>query len=175
MHTPGLGVVWDSKCGVNPPYRQAHHTVLPTKTSWQCIQFAGSSISCFKTGSHVPPISFVYLLVRAIFVTVTLSMVGLSLIVWYHFALISLLEMTFSCMTLLHLSIHIKYTDSESRIWKSQVGPWCLLVRHLRRLSLPSLVGCRLMLLHPSIVPRVISGQGMFLCGQRDFARCHMS
>jgi len=175
MHTPGLGVVWDSKCGINPPYRQAHHTVLPTKTSWQCIQFAGNSISLFKTGSHVPSISFMYLSVHAIFVVVTLLMVNLSLIVWYHFALISPLEMTFSCMTLSHLSIHIRYADSKSRIWRSRVGPWCLLVHRLHQLSLPGLVGCRLMLPHPSIVPRVISGQGMFLCGQRDFARCHMS
>jgi len=167
--------VWDSKYGINPPYRQAHHTVLPTKTSWQCIQFAGSSISLFKTGSHVPSISFVNLLVCAIFVVVTLLMVSLSLIAWCHFALISPSERAFSYMTLLHLSIHIRYADSGSRIWKSQVGPWCMLVCCLHQLSLPGLIGCRLMLPHPSIVPRVISGQGMFLYGQRDFARSHMS
>jgi hypothetical protein len=39
----------------------------------------------------------------------------------------------------------------------------------------PGQFGCRSMLPHPRIVPKVASGQGMFLCGHRFLARCHMS
>jgi len=116
MHTPGLGVVWDSKCGVYPPYRRAHHTVLPTKTSRQCIQFAGISIVLLKVGSQVSSINFVNLLVCFIFIAVTLSMVSLSLIVQCHLALISPSERFFSCMTLSHLNVHIRYANSNRRI-----------------------------------------------------------
>ena len=72
------------------PNRRAHHAVLPTKTSLQCIQFAGVSFSFLSAGSHVSSTSFVNLLVLTIFVAVTLLMVSRSLIARCHLALISL-------------------------------------------------------------------------------------
>jgi len=57
-HTPGLGVVWGSKHDVFPPIRQAHHAVLPTKTSLDCIQFACISFSLLSVGPQVSSISF---------------------------------------------------------------------------------------------------------------------
>jgi hypothetical protein len=34
------------------------------------------------------------------------------------------IERFFSCLTCSHLRVHIRYTDSISRIWISQVVPW---------------------------------------------------
>ena len=147
---------------IYPPRGWGPHTVLPTKTSQRYIQFAGISISFLSAGSHVPLISCVNLLVLMIFVVVTLSMVSLLLIARYHLALISPSVRSFSCITLSHLRTQITYADSDRRIWKSWVGPWCvifcclhwpfLLIRSSRRVMLP----------YPSIIPSVISGQGMF-------------
>jgi len=124
MHTPGLGVVWDSKHNVCTPHRHAHRAVLPTKTLRSFIQFAGISPSFLNAGSHVVSTSFVNLLVLMIFVAVTLSMVSLLLIACRHLALISLSERVFSCMTLSHLRTQIRYTDSDRMIWSNWVGPW---------------------------------------------------
>ena len=124
MHTPGLGVVWDSKYGFfGLPYRRAYHTVLPTKTSRQYGQVSGSSPSFLSIGSHVSFIIFVNLTERHIFVAVTLSLVSLSLIARCHRALISPSDRVFSCMTRSHLKVHTKYMDSVIRIWNSRVGP----------------------------------------------------
>jgi len=110
------------KARCDPPNRWAHHTVLPTKTSPRCIQFAGISFSFFNASSQVAITVLVNLWFCLIFVTVTLLMVSLLLIAWYHLALISLSENTFSCMTFSHLNTQIKYADSDRMIWKSLVG-----------------------------------------------------
>jgi len=127
-HTPGLGVVWDPKHDVDPPIGKACHAILPTKTSLTYGWFACISCVFLKAGSQVSFTSFVNFLFCMIFDVDTLSMVRRSLIAWVHLALISLLVSTFSCMTLSHLRTHIRYADSDRRIWKSQVGPrWVIL------------------------------------------------
>ena len=160
---------------VYPPGGRAPHAVLPTKTSQRYIQFAGISISFLNAGSHVLSISCMNLLVLMIFVAVTLSMVSLLLIARYHLALISPSVGSFSCITLSHLRTQITYADSDRRIWKSRVGPWCVVFRCLRWLCLLIHSGRRVMLPHPSIIPSVISGQGMFRCGHRFFASDQMN
>jgi len=67
MHTPGLGVVWDSKHDVDPPIGKARHAILPTKTSLTYGWFAYISCVFLKAGSQV-----------------SLSMVNRLLIVWFH-------------------------------------------------------------------------------------------
>jgi len=67
MHTPGLGVVWDSKHDVDLPIGRAHHTILPTKTSLTYGWFAYISYVFLKAGSQV-----------------SLLMVNCLLIVWFH-------------------------------------------------------------------------------------------
>ena len=54
------------------------------------------------------------------------EMVSLSLFVWYHLALISPLFRGFSCITLSYLRTQIKYANS--RIWRSCIGPWCIIL-----------------------------------------------
>ena len=127
-HTPGLGVVWDSRHDVDPPIGKACHAILPTKTSLTYGWFACISCVFLKAGSQVSFTSFMNFLFHIIFDTDTLSMVRHLLIMWFHLALISLSVSTFSCMTLSHLRTHIRYTDSDRRIWKSQVRPqWVIL------------------------------------------------
>jgi len=128
-HTPGLGVVWDSKHDVCTPSRRAHHTVLPTKTSLQCIHCTGISPSFLRAGSQVSSTRFVNSSVLVIFRAVTLSIVSLSLITRCHLALISPSDRDFSCMTLSHHRTHIMYADSDRRIWRSRVGPLCAVFR----------------------------------------------
>jgi len=156
------------------PNRHAHCAVLPTKTSLQCIQFAGVSFSFRSAGSHVSSTSFMNLLVLTIFVTVTLSMVSHLLIVHCHLALISLSWRGFSWMTHSHLRTHMRYANSDRRIWSSCDGPWRVILCCCLWLFLLGLFGHRVMLLQPRIVPRVIWGQGILQCGHRAFARCHM-
>jgi len=127
MHTPGLGVVWGSKHDIFPPIRQAHHAVLPTKTSLDCSQFACVSFSLLSMGPQVSLISFMKLSFLLTIVVVTLLMVSLSLIAWYHLVLISPSDSGFSCITLLHLKTHIKYANSNRRVWRSQVRPQCVI------------------------------------------------
>ena len=110
-----------------------------------------------------------------IFVVVTLLMVSLLLIAQYHLALISPSVRSLSCITLSHLRTQIKYADSDRRIWKSWVGPWCVIFHCLHWLFLLTRSSRRVMLPHPSIVPSIISGQGMFRCGHRVFASNQMS
>ena len=167
--------MWGSKHDVFPPIRQAHHAVLPTKTSLECIQFACNSFSFLSAGPHVSSISFIKVLFLLIFVAVTLSMVSCSLIAWYHLILISSSDSGFPCITLSHLRSHIKYTDSDRRIWRSRVSPWCVVFFCCCRwCPLGRLSDCRLMHPHPRIVPRVISGHGKFLCSHRFLASCHI-
>jgi len=128
MHTPGLGVVWDSKHDVDLPIGKAHHTILPTKTSLTYGWFACISCVFLKAGSQVSFTSFMNFSFRMIFDTDTLLMVRRSLIVWFHLMLISLLVSTFSCMTLSHLRTYIRYADSDRRIWKSWVRPWWVIL-----------------------------------------------
>ena len=126
-HTPRLGVVWGSKHDdVYPPNGQACQAVLPTKTSQLCIQFTGNSCPFLNAGPQVPSTSFLNLLVLTIFVVVVLLMVSLSLIAQYHLALISPSVRGFSCITLSHLRTQIRYADSDRMIWKSLVGPQCI-------------------------------------------------
>jgi len=127
MHTPGLGVVWGSKHDVFPPIRQAHHAVLPTKTSLDCSQFACVSFPLLSMGPQVSLISFVKLSFLLIIIAVTLLMVSLLLIARYHLVLISPSDSGFSCITLSHLKTHIKYADSDRRVWRSRVGPQCII------------------------------------------------
>jgi len=156
------------------PNRHAHCAVLPTKTSLQCIQFAGVSFSFRSAGSHVSSTSFMNLLVLTIFVTVTLLMVSHLLIVHCHLALISLSWRGFSWMTHSHLRTHMRYANSDRRIWSSCDGPWRVVLCCCLWLFLLGLFGHRVMLLQPRIVPRVIWGHGILRCGHRAFARCHM-
>ena len=166
--------MWGSKHDVFLPIRQAHHTVLPTKTSLECIQFACNSFSFLSVGPHVSSISFIKVLFLLIFIAVTLLMVSCLLIMQYHLILISSSDIGFSCITLSHLRTHIKYADLDRRIWRRQVGPWCIVFFcHCGWYPL-GLSDCRLMHLHPRIVPRVISGHGKFLCGHRFLASCHI-
>jgi len=128
-HTPRLGVVWDSKHDICMPSRRAHCTVLPTKTSLQCIHCTGISPSFLRAGSQVSSTRFINSLVLVIFRVVTLSIVSLSLIAQCHLALISPSDRAFSCMTLSHHRTYIMYADSDRRIWRSQVGPLCAIFR----------------------------------------------
>jgi len=57
-----------------------------------------------------------------------LIMVSVSLITQCHLTHISPSESRFSWMTHLHLRAHIRYMDSNSRIWRSQVGPQCVIL-----------------------------------------------
>ena len=59
MHTPGLGVVWDSKHDMDLPIGWAHHAILPTKTSLSYGWFACVSCVFLSAGSQVSFISFV--------------------------------------------------------------------------------------------------------------------
>ena len=111
------------KTRCNPPGRWIHRTVLPTKTSLICIQFASTSLSFLNAISHVSITVLVNFSFRLIFVAVTLLMVSLSFIAWYHLARISPSDSCFSCVTLSHLRTQIKYADSDSIIWKSLVCP----------------------------------------------------
>jgi len=134
MHTPGLGVVWDSKHNVCTPSRHAYHTVLPTKTSLQCIHCTGISPSFLRAGSQVSSTHFINLSVLVIFRVVSclleevlplslppfpsgspysvlvprffLLMVSLSLITQYHLILISPSDSGFSCIVHSHLRTH---------------------------------------------------------------------
>jgi len=173
-HTPRLGVVWDSKPDVCTPKRRAHRAVLPTKTSLWYNHLAGGSPSFLSAGSQVSSTSFLNLSVLVIFVAVTLSMVSHSLIARSHLALISLSVRGFSCMTLSHRRAHIRYADSDRIIWSSRVGPWRVTFLRRRRVLFLALPGWRVILPHPRIVPRVISGHGIFLCGHSDLASRHM-
>ena len=125
------------------------------------------SFSFLNAGSQVLSISFMKLPVCIIFVAVTWSVVSLSLIAWSYLAHISLMVRGFSCMTLLYLKTYIRYTDSNRRIWKSCVGPWCIVCLCWCWLFLHSLFVCRIM--HPpprtQIIPKEISGHRMFWCG----------
>jgi len=58
MHTPGLGVVWDSKHDdVHPPTTWVGSSCSPTtKTSLHCNQFTGVSFSFLSAGSQVSTI-----------------------------------------------------------------------------------------------------------------------
>ena len=102
-------------------------------------------------------------------------MVSRSFIMWCHHALISLFGMFFSCITHLHLSVHIRYANSDSRIWSRWVGPWWAICLSLCWLCPSGPVRCRLILPHPGIVPKVISGHGVFQCGHRVLASLQIS
>ena len=114
--------MWDSKHDVFLPIRQAYYAVLPTKTSLEYIHSACSFFSFSSVGPHVSSINFVKVQFLLIFIAVTLSMVSCLLIAWYHLAFISFSDSSFSCITLLHLRTHIRYADSDRRIWRRQVG-----------------------------------------------------
>jgi len=166
-----LGIVWGSEhifSGV-----LECHAVLPAKTSQWCIQFNGSPPSVSSACSQVSfTTSVVNSSVLLTFVAVTLSLVSLSLIARSHLLLISSLG---SCMTLLHLSTHTRYADSESSICRRRDGPGrgTLLVRLSSFLSCTS--ACRLMQPQPRMMPRFILGHGMSLCGQRLRAMVHIN
>jgi hypothetical protein len=92
MHTPGVGVVWDS---VNDSRCLGAVFYYPLKTSRCCIQFSCCS-PCFLMASfHVALTSLCSVGSRFIWVTVILSSVttvSLSLILRVHLAMISGVE-----------------------------------------------------------------------------------
>jgi len=169
---PCTGVVWGSKHAFLGS--RVRYAVLPTKTSLRFIQFIGSSLSFLSACSQVSTTSLVNPSFLLIIVAFILSVVSLSLIARSHLVLISLSVSIFSCITLSHLRTQMRYADSEMMIWRSQVGPWS--VFRLCCGLFPSLsFGCTFMQPHPRIIPRSISGQGVFRCGHRFCARRHIS
>ena len=101
-------------------------------------------------------------------------MVSFLFMAWSHLLFISSSWWCFPCITLLHLSTHMRYANSRRSIWRSLVGPWCVLFRfHCCSLFGLSSV-CRCMQLHPRIVPRLISSHGILLCGYSSQASLHI-
>jgi hypothetical protein len=176
MHTPGVGVVWDSD---HEPQCLGFRFSYPLKTSRRCTQF-WCGIPRFSSGFlHVAFTSWVNFLSLLILVAIILSEVSLSLITFIHLALTSCSEccLLFLWMTLSHLSTHIRWLASDIRICSSLVRPFVLVKVALcslaRRLSFSGPSGrdmCPIL----SMVPIVMLGHCCHSCGHSSLAFFHI-
>ena len=154
---------------------RVHYAVLPTKTSLRLIQSIGRSPSLLSTCSQVFTTKLVNFSFLLSLVALILLRVSLSFIVRSHLTLILFSLWGFSCITLLHLRIQMRYTDLERIIWRRHVSPWCVFfLCGCGSCSSPLFIDM-LMQPHLRIVPRLISGQGVLLFGHRFCARVHIS
>ena len=106
-------------------------------------------------------------------VAINLSSVSLLFIAHCHLFRISSSLMFLSWMTRSHLMVQIKCADSVKIRWKRWVAPCFVMFCCWLVLSCQD-GGSSLTLPHPSIIPRFISGQWMFVWGHNPFARSHI-
>ena len=104
-------------------------------------------------------------------VAVILSSVSLLFIALSHLDVASSFEWVISWITLSHQRTHIRWAASEINICRSRVAPLCFTEGPVFWLFLLSwLASAVLRHKHPSIVPRLISGHRMSVCGHMFFA-----
>src|SRR5258708_4803381 len=116
---------------------------------------------------------------RLILVAASLSSVSLEFMTPNHLVVISCTVCSFggSGMVLSHLRTHIRWAASESRIWRRRPVPRVLVCGSVFPPVAGSLGGPtegRVIVPHPRMMPRLISGHGVSACGQRSFARDQM-
>jgi hypothetical protein len=138
----------------------------PTKTSLLVSQvfgslFRGPALSD-RTGPQVDITRLVYVCSRLIRVVVILSSISLVLMVRNHLAWISFSVWGLSCITLSHLSTHMRCIDSAIRICSRRAAPLRALC--LRAWCSPWVAfrspGCGTwMEPHPSAIPKLGVGQ----------------
>ena len=144
---------------------RGRYTVLPTKTSLRLIQFGGMSPSFLSACSQVFITSVVKLFSLLIFDAVILSTVSRSLIACIHFRFILFSVCRLPCMTLSHLSVQMRYADSDMMICRRRVGPLSAWFPCCPGASLGPLSDLSDILPQPRMVPMSIAGQGMLLWG----------
>ena len=154
MHAPIRGSVGLRARAYEAP---ACRAPLPTKTSRLVIQSSGRSPCFLRTCSHVLLTFFLDFSSRLIFVAVILSLVSLVLMARSHLWYVSFAVCICSCMTRSHLRTHIRWADSDTRIWRSRFLPSLILLGG--RAFSRGLASGMARLPHPMIVPMEISGQ----------------
>ncbi len=155
--------------------------ILPTKTSRLWIHMYSGSENFLSTLSQVTSTSWADDLHLFILVAVILSSVNRLLITPNHQALISCGSWCFSCITLSHLSIHMRCAASKIRICRSLLAPLLFLalccasllfvVLFHASLSCPMFGVLIAKQPTPRIKPRFICGHFVGSCGQRYLAR----
>ncbi len=137
---------------------------LPTKTSRLWSHLCGRTVCFLSTSSQVANTRLVNGLSLRILVAAILSLVSLLLIALYHLAWVSFLVSCFPWMTCSRLITHIRWADSEIRIWSSLMAAFFFL-SSLRSGTLSLILPGVCRLPHPRIIPRFISGQDCCPCG----------
>ncbi len=170
-HTPGVGVVWDSGCGLRLPVSRCYY---PLKTSRCCCQFRCGMLAFIKVFFQVAFVRFISLGSLFILVVIIRSLVSLSFIFLIHLLVISLLVWFFPCMTLSHLMTHTRWLASDIRICSSLVLP-LISIDLVFSASWRASVSARLIQPMPIIVPKVICGQCWRPCGHSALAFLQIS